>query len=171
MAQRISVQASAEGVEAQHLMADPPKLGVIDKIAANALFHPNATAVATDDAEITYADLMAAVDELATEMAAAGVGPEVTVGICVPRSPELVVGVLATLRAGGAFLPVDPGWPQERIRGVLDDARAPVVVAPAERVASLTAPHRQVIVARKADNRRLVAGMSPPIARRRTSPT
>jgi amino acid adenylation domain-containing protein len=122
-----------------------PDGGIIGRIAANAQFHPDATAVADGDAELSYANLMAAVNDLAAELAAKGVGAEVPVGICVPRSFDLVIAILGAMRAGGAFLPIDPGWPLERIRRVLDDARAPVVVAPAKRTASLVASDRLVL--------------------------
>ena len=65
---------------------------------------------------------------LAGRLRALGVGPETLVGLCAARSFDLVVGVLAILEAGGAYVPIDPDYPRERIRFLVDDARAQVVL-------------------------------------------
>jgi len=57
-----------------------------------------------------------------------GVGRDVPVGICLERSFDYIIAMLAASRAGGAFLPLDPGWPVDRLRFILDDAHAPVLV-------------------------------------------
>ena len=57
-----------------------------------------------------------------------GVGPETVVGLCVERSPEMVVGLLGILKAGAAYLPLDPNYPRERLAFMLADAGAPVLV-------------------------------------------
>ena len=145
MAQRIGVQNPARNPAVLLSVTDLPNAAVIDQIAATSLIHSGSTAVASEQGEISYRALMAAVNDLAAEMAALGVGPDVPVGICIPRSPDLVVAILAALRAGGAFLPIDPLWPQERIRYVLRDAGAPVAVAPAARAASLRIPGLRVL--------------------------
>jgi len=66
----------------------------------------------------------------------AGVGPGAFVGICVERSFEMVVGLLAILKAGAASIALDPGYPAERLAFMVSDARAEVVLAqvPADRV-------------------------------------
>ena len=65
---------------------------------------------------------------LARRLAAFGVGPGVIVGIALPRSPTLVVAVLAVHKAGGAYLALDPSYPAERIRFIVADAAAPVIL-------------------------------------------
>ncbi|MCB5183572.1 AMP-binding protein, partial [Streptomyces antimicrobicus] len=95
--------------------------------AAQAARTPDAVAVVSEDGELTYAELEARANRLAHRLVAQGVGPERVVALVLPRSVELVVAQLAVVKAGGAFLPVDPAHPQDRIDHMLTDA-APVVV-------------------------------------------
>ncbi|MEG5176323.1 amino acid adenylation domain-containing protein, partial [Microcoleus sp. B3-D7] len=71
---------------------------------------------------MTYAELDARVEVLAGVLVGCGVGSETVVGLCLPRSVDLVVGVLAVWRAGGAFLPVDPRYPSSRLEWIVSDA-------------------------------------------------
>src|SRR4029453_16744561 len=89
---------------------------------------PNAVAVVQGGRELTYADLAAAAERLAGELRARGVGAETVVGIHLRKSPEAIVAVLAVLRAGGAYLPLDPAYPEERLAWLREDARAAVVL-------------------------------------------
>src|SRR4029077_12298615 len=68
-----------------------------------------------------------------------GVGPEVVVGLCVERSLEMLIGLLGILKASGAYLPLDPGYPRERLGFMLSDACAPVLVTQAHLRARLPA--------------------------------
>lgn len=77
---------------------------------------------------LTYAELERRADEVAARLRAAGVGPEVTVGVCVPRSAALVVALLGVLRAGGAFVPLEAGWPARRLEAVAAGAGIAAVV-------------------------------------------
>ncbi|MFC3964492.1 non-ribosomal peptide synthetase [Nocardia jiangsuensis] len=89
---------------------------------------PEAVALVTDTEQLTFAELSARVERLARVLAARGVGPEVPVALALPRGVELVVGMYAVLRAGGAFVPIDPTHPAERIGHILDIARPAVVL-------------------------------------------
>jgi amino acid adenylation domain-containing protein len=89
---------------------------------------PDAVAVECGPDRLMYADLDRWADRLADALRRLGVGPEVCVGICVERSAEFIVGLLAVLKAGGAFVPLDPAYPRERLGMVLGDARAAVVL-------------------------------------------
>ncbi|HEU4557883.1 MAG TPA: amino acid adenylation domain-containing protein, partial [Longimicrobium sp.] len=89
---------------------------------------PDAEAVVFDRESLTYAELNAAANRLARRLRAAGVGPEAGVGVMLERSPELVVALLAVLKAGGAYLPLDPALPAARRAALAADAGAAVLV-------------------------------------------
>ncbi|MEU3748967.1 MULTISPECIES: non-ribosomal peptide synthetase [Streptomyces] len=89
---------------------------------------PDATAVVCEDRELTYAELNASANRLARLLAARGVGAEDVVGVALPRSPELVVAVLAVMKAGAAYLPLDADHPRDRIAYMLADAGARTVL-------------------------------------------
>ena len=88
---------------------------------------PDAVAVVYEDRQLTYGELNARANRLAHHLRGLGVGPDVRVGICVEREPELVVAVFGVLKAGGAYLPLDPGYPRERLLDMVQDS-APVVM-------------------------------------------
>lgn len=90
---------------------------------------PEALALVHGDQTLTYGELAQRVDLLARRLRRAGVGAEVPVGILLPRSIDLVVALLAVLEAGGAYLPLDPDYPAERLAFILEDAAAPVVLS------------------------------------------
>jgi amino acid adenylation domain-containing protein len=109
----------------------PPPLLVHERVFAQAERTPAALAViggGDDEGSLTYAELAARARSLARRLRALGVGPDVPVGLFLERSPDLMVAVLGALAAGGAYLPLDPSWPAERLRTMLEDAHAPVVV-------------------------------------------
>ncbi|MEY9946671.1 amino acid adenylation domain-containing protein [Kitasatospora sp. GAS1066B] len=89
---------------------------------------PDAPAVVFEGVEVTYGDLNARANRLARLLVERGVGPESVVPVLMERSTELVVALLAVLKAGGAYLPVDPDYPADRIAYVLGEAKASVVV-------------------------------------------
>ncbi|MFG1874942.1 amino acid adenylation domain-containing protein [Sphaerisporangium sp. NPDC049003] len=89
---------------------------------------PDAVAVVCGEREVTYAELDAAADRLAGLLRERGTGPGTLVAIHLERSPEMVAAVLAVLKAGGAYLPLDPGYPEERLAFVLRDAGAALVL-------------------------------------------
>lgn len=114
-------------------------------VSAAAATNPDAAALRCNGAQLTYRELMSSADQLAEEMTAAGVGPDVPVGICLNRSFDYVIAMLASSLAGGAFMPLDPGWPAERLRFVLDDARAPVLVTSPDYRSQLADPRWTIL--------------------------
>ncbi|MDF0668417.1 MAG: amino acid adenylation domain-containing protein [Nitrospira sp.] len=88
---------------------------------------PHAVAVRLDNQTLSYGELWRRSAAVATEVRRQGVGPDVLVGICAERSLELVIGLLGILQAGGAYVPIDPSYPADRIAYMLADA-APVVL-------------------------------------------
>ncbi|MFJ9817510.1 amino acid adenylation domain-containing protein [Streptomyces sp. NPDC101151] len=89
---------------------------------------PDAAAVVAGDQRLTYRELNGRVERLAHRLRAHGAGPEKVVGVCLPRTAELLVALLATLRAGAAYLPLDPDHPAARISALLADANAHAVL-------------------------------------------
>ncbi|GAA4930659.1 hypothetical protein GCM10023237_60870 [Streptomyces coeruleoprunus] len=89
---------------------------------------PDTVALVCEDRELTYTELNAAANRLARLLLSRGVGAEDVVGVALPRSPELVVALLAVMKAGAAYLPLDADHPQDRIAYMLADAGARTVV-------------------------------------------
>ncbi|MFF0519186.1 non-ribosomal peptide synthase/polyketide synthase [Actinomadura nitritigenes] len=117
--------------------------GVHELISERARRYPDAVAVTAGDTSLTYAGLGDRADRLARVLAQRGVGPGSLVAVMVGRSADLVVALLAILKAGAAYLPVDPDYPAERIRYLLGDAAPDLVLstgALADRVPDGAAP-------------------------------
>ncbi|MFF8196787.1 amino acid adenylation domain-containing protein, partial [Streptomyces bobili] len=100
---------------------------------------PDAVAVVTDDEQVSYAELDACANQLAHYLIAQGVGPESLVAVVLERGVELMVALLGVLKAGAAYLPVDPAYPAERIAYMLDDARPMVVLGTTDTIAAVPA--------------------------------
>ena len=83
---------------------------------------PEAIAVVSKDRQFTYAELNARANQLARFLKRFGVGPDSLVGLCVERSPEMIVGILGILKAGAGYVPLDPTYPSERLSFMLQDA-------------------------------------------------
>src|SRR5262249_46525836 len=101
-------------------------------VAPQARRTPGATALVFGDERLTYAELDRRANQLAHRLRRLGVGPETVVGLCVERSAAMVVGLLGILKASGAYLPLDPAYPTERLAFMPGDARAAVPVAQAD---------------------------------------
>ncbi len=89
---------------------------------------PDAIALVAGKERLSYRELNRRANQLAHYLKTLGVGPEILVGCCIDRSPEMVVGLLGILKAGGAYMPLDPTYPPERLSFMLKDAQAPVLV-------------------------------------------
>ena len=109
--------------------------GLHHLVEAQAAHTPAAVAASCDGASATYAELDLGANRLARHLRALGCGPETRVAVAMERSLELHVALLATLKCGAAYVPLDPDYPRERLACMLDDA-APAVVLTQERLRS-----------------------------------
>jgi amino acid adenylation domain-containing protein len=89
---------------------------------------PEAPALIFESHRFSYREVNARANRLAHYLRQVGVGPDVLVGVCAERSVEMVVALLGVMKAGGAYLPIDPAYPKERLRTMLQDADPPVLV-------------------------------------------
>ncbi|HKQ73501.1 MAG TPA: amino acid adenylation domain-containing protein, partial [Blastocatellia bacterium] len=98
-------------------------------ISSQAALNPTLTAVSFDSRQISYAELNSRANQLARYLRGLGVKPEVCVGVLMERSVELVLSLLGVLKAGAAYVPLDPGYPVERLRRMVEDAGLGVILA------------------------------------------
>ncbi|RJL19462.1 non-ribosomal peptide synthetase, partial [Bailinhaonella thermotolerans] len=110
--------------------AEPPPATIVALFEERAARTPDAVAVVDDGAEMTYAQLNVEANRLARHLLACGAGPERFVALALPRSADLVVAVLAVLKAGAAYLPIDPDYPADRVAYMIDDAKPVLTVTP-----------------------------------------
>jgi amino acid adenylation domain-containing protein len=89
---------------------------------------PDAVALEFDGAQLTYGELNRRANQLANYLRARGVGPRMRVGICVARSFEMVIGLLGILKAGAAYVPLDPAYPRERLKFMLQDSQLSILL-------------------------------------------
>ncbi|RKH15280.1 amino acid adenylation domain-containing protein [Corallococcus sp. CA047B] len=106
----------------------PQDVCVHERFALQASLTPDAPAVTYGDLTLSYRQLDERSNQFAWHLRSLGVGPEVLVGLCVERSPDLIIGMLAVLKAGGAYLPLDASHPAERLAFMLQDARVSVLL-------------------------------------------
>ena len=89
---------------------------------------PDATAIRFRDEALTYRELNVRANQLARYLVELGAGPDTLIAICMERSLEMVVALYATLKAGSAYVPIDPEYPADRISFMLGDAAAPILL-------------------------------------------
>ncbi len=89
---------------------------------------PDAVAVVFENQQLTYAELNSRANQLAHYLRSLGVETEVIVGLCVERSLDMIVALIGILKAGAAYLPLDPEYPQERLQFMLEDSQVPLLL-------------------------------------------
>ena len=110
---------------------------------------PTATALVCGESTLTYAELNSRVNRLARHLIAIGAGPEQRIAVCVERSVEMVVALYAVLKAGAAYVPLDPSYPVDRLWYMLDDCKPATVLTHAatdELVATLGASCPRIVL-------------------------
>ena len=118
---------------------------LVERFEAQAARSPDAVALVCGDERVSYRQLQARAATLARCLQQAGVGPGDIVGLCLERSPMLVAATLAVLRAGAAYLPIDPRTPPARIAFMLEDCAAPLLLTEADLCAQPQPPGRRVL--------------------------
>ncbi|MBX3301079.1 MAG: amino acid adenylation domain-containing protein [Nitrospira sp.] len=106
---------------------------------------PDAIAIRFLDQTVTYQDMDERADVLAGSLRAMGVGPDVMVGLCVERSPAMIIGMLGILKAGAAYVPIDPEYPEARIALMVNDAGMKVLLAQQHLLGALPHSHASVL--------------------------
>jgi non-ribosomal peptide synthetase component F len=143
-------------------VSGPKCLPVHRRFQEQAARTPDAPAVASDEGTLSYAELDRASRRLAGRLRGIGVRPESIVGLCAERSAGMVVGMLAVLEAGGAYLPLDPSYPAERLAWMLEDSGARVLLIQ-ERLVPRQPVHRaEVVLLDGVAGPRQVDGVPPP---------
>jgi natural product biosynthesis luciferase-like monooxygenase protein len=102
---------------------------------------PNAIALAFEEQQLTYRELNEQANQLAHYLRLQGVGPDVLVGLQMERSIDMMVGLLGIHKAGGAYLPLDPDFPRDRLAFMLQDSQTPVILTQQKRIPNLVVKH------------------------------
>jgi len=134
---RVSALPMLSAAERRHILVDfgharadyPETATVHGVVAAHAARTPDALALIAGERRLTYAELHARAEALARRLVALGAGPGSVVGVHAERSAEMIVGFLAALHAGAAYLPLDPAHPPDRNAGMLRDAGVQIMLA------------------------------------------
>lgn len=145
--ERAHSQPSPEELEQQQ-----PRVPYPDDVCFQQLFEaqvartPTALAVVSEQEQLTYQEINTRANQLAHHLRLLGIGPEVPVALCVERSAAMIVGLLGVLKAGGAYIALDPTYPAERLAFMLEDAGAPVLLTNHYLQAQFVVPeHVQVV--------------------------
>jgi amino acid adenylation domain-containing protein len=120
-------------------------------IEGQAAATPERAALDFGDEQLSYAELNRGANRLARRLRAVGVGPEVGVAVCLERSAEMVIALLAVLKAGGFYVPLDPAYPRERVNFILEDSRARVLLTQ-EHLSEILPREGTVVVHANAEN-------------------
>ncbi|WP_442940787.1 non-ribosomal peptide synthase/polyketide synthase [Nostoc sp.] len=127
--------------------ADYPEDLCIHQLFESQVEHtPNAIAVVFENQQLTYGELNTQANQLAHYLQTVGVGPEVLVGIYLERSLSVIVGLLAVLKAGGGYVPLDPDYPQQRLADISQDSQFSVLITEQKLLNSLPVQDVKIIV-------------------------
>ncbi|MFI0260814.1 amino acid adenylation domain-containing protein [Streptomyces sp. NPDC017056] len=142
-----------------------PEGTLVDLFQARAAQTPDAVALRCGPEAVSYAELDARTNRLARHLTGLGVGPESRVGLCLPRGTDMVAGILAVWKAGGAFVPLDPEYPADRLAFMVADSGAAVVLSTSEVSAGLPRDPALVVALDGAAEAVAAESAAPPRAR------
>jgi amino acid adenylation domain-containing protein len=148
----------------------PDSYCVHELIAERAARTPERVAVEADGQSLTYGELEARSNRLARRLRAAGVERETLVGLCLERTPDLLVGLLGILKAGGGYVPLDPAFPQDRLAFMVEDSGMKLVVVAGHLRERFQARSVETVVLDE-ERERLALLSDAPLARDEGSPT
>jgi len=125
----------------------PEKVSLVELVEASATGNPEAVALAFGEEELSYRELINRALALSRRLTGLGVGSGSLVGVCIERSPDMVIAMLAILKSGGAYLPLDLAFPKDRLAYMIQDSALAVIVSSSEVVGKLpTHQARTVLV-------------------------
>ncbi|MDX3451797.1 amino acid adenylation domain-containing protein [Streptomyces sp. ME02-8801-2C] len=145
----------------------PPRPGrgtVPELVRERARREPSTLAVLSDEGRLSYAELIRRADRLAHRLRESGVDAESVVTVCLDRVPELVVALLAVLSSGGAFLPLDPAMPRQRMAALIGESRSRLIVSSREHAPMFAECEARILHAGEP------ATQAPPESPRQTQP-
>ena len=138
--QKIGLLQMLTAAEEQELLVEfndtkvdyPKDKTIVNLFEEQSVKTPNAIAVIFEDEQLTYKQLNEKANQLAHYLKSKGVKQETLVPICIERCLEMIIGILGILKAGGVYVPIDPGYPDERISFMLEDTKAALVISSKE---------------------------------------
>jgi surfactin family lipopeptide synthetase A len=134
-------------VEWNQTAADLPRAArVHELIEAQAGRTPEATALTFEHQRLNYRELDRRANQTAHHLRGLGIGPGARVGVCVERSLEMVNALLGILKAGAAYVPLDPSFPKDRLRFIADDAQLTQLVSTGPLLGLLDLPHERLVL-------------------------
>ncbi|WP_422771346.1 amino acid adenylation domain-containing protein [Plantactinospora sp. WMMC1484] len=125
--------------------------------------HPDRVAVVSGSERLTYRQLNAEANRLASYLCEFGVGPETVVGVCLPRGTRALITVLAVIKAGGAYVPLDPSEPSSRLRFLVHDSRATLVLVDPQTAGLVTGGTAEIVGAGVSPAAEPVNGVETPV--------
>lgn len=135
----------------QTQLAYPPMASVPQLIEARAELCPNAVAVVWNKHRLTYREINARANRIASHLRKLGAGPGVLVGICLERTADMVAALLGILKSGAAYVPLDPNYPKDRLAVILEDAQISILLTQSSLLAGLPAAQGKVVCLDKVD--------------------
>ena len=134
LSERVPVQANLQPIRPASIIKPrqdeiPSSHSVLGLFEEQVKIRPDAMAIISEDAQVTYAALYSRSTQIAYSLRELGVGPEVKVGILLDRSIDMPAAILATFQAGGTYIPLDPSLPSERLNFILNDAHIQAIIS------------------------------------------